>query len=881
MKRFLFLLLACSLVIACPIRKEEKEITTELLGNDTFWQKKFPNGIPNDYLNEEYYIKKASSDVSKSLRLVSQQVAGDRTPTLVYTFDKKLDFASVLADSITVTNRTTSDPVAFSILTDESEPYVLKIAISQMLSEKTEYLVEISSISDIAGISTALSINFFTPTFSILLSSYPLDFGYIYSNEFIVLDFLKEIVLDPSSITDSSIYIVKESDNTTVSASTFEFDAANNRVTLSANMEHNTKYIVKITTAVKYEENSSFVNIKKERSVVFTNRAKADFVKSLNPVSGASGKSADFKLFIITLADDIELDENSVIPFNCYFKSIDNPSKTMNVWDMSYNKAAKTVVIEAEDFEDGMWKLIFGAEFSNKVAVPDINYVFRVSHYGKFGSNFNEFTNEVTYGTDSNDPNYVVIMRDDFNKGHYRRIQKNDGSWYECNNSPDPKWWDHIGEFAGNNSCRPENAYVQDGKLIIKAENQNYQFYGQPFAMMQRGNNDMAGRVQTKERFGFLYGKVSAKFKLAGGNTWPAIWLLANNEQSANEIDFIEYYPYANGRRWDVVIHKNFNKTNVGYNNGFMAGPGESLYNYDIVGTLNWSETTPNTGNSTIRLDADFYKNGTKMVSNTICNLNGQGYYQAPMYPIVEIQQGNRCWVGSGDRTFKSTETLEVDWIQVSQPKNSRYATFVDPLYNLDNSLSSDGVVVASYIESAMQIDGIDIGEFFYKGQPRYETSLLKATSSNQYIIYKAKNIKGIYITAYYPKELVNYTKDGNLAHSTSLKNGANAFSVELGSTLAGSFTSCDITLENQCNGAASWYKDTWETDASTTKDYNKMVQLYFYNTNIPARQYNYVKINFPQSPTDGNGTAIYLGVVVITRYEGTDYADYKMEGEL
>lgn len=73
----------------------------------------------------------------------------------------------------------------------------------------------------------------------------------------------------------------------------------------------------------------------------------------------------------------------------------------------------------------------------------------------------------------------------------------------------------------GNNELqyytnRIENCYITDGKLIIRGLKENYENY-----------HYTSGRIVTKGKFDFLYGKIEIKAKFPEGNgLLPAIWLL-------------------------------------------------------------------------------------------------------------------------------------------------------------------------------------------------------------------------------------------------------------------------------------------------------------------------------------------------------------------
>jgi beta-glucanase (GH16 family) len=147
-------------------------------------------------------------------------------------------------------------------------------------------------------------------------------------------------------------------------------------------------------------------------------------------------------------------------------------------------------------------------------------YVVYVSAYN--GSNFVSTTVSITL--------YVAptsIWSDEFN----------------TNGTPDAtKWGYDLGAGGwGNNESqyytnRSDNVIVENGSLKIITKKENYQ-----------GSSYTSARLLTKGKFSFKYGKVEIRAKLpAGGGTWPALWMLGNNIDTAGwpacgEIDIMEH----------------------------------------------------------------------------------------------------------------------------------------------------------------------------------------------------------------------------------------------------------------------------------------------------------------------------------------------------
>ena len=109
------------------------------------------------------------------------------------------------------------------------------------------------------------------------------------------------------------------------------------------------------------------------------------------------------------------------------------------------------------------------------------------------------------------------------------------------------KWSFEIGDGCpnlcgwGNNELqwytnRPENAVVQGGLLKITAIRESFS-----------GKSFTSARMISRDKYSFRYGKIEVRAKLpAGVGTWPAIWMLGNNINTAGwpacgEIDIMEH----------------------------------------------------------------------------------------------------------------------------------------------------------------------------------------------------------------------------------------------------------------------------------------------------------------------------------------------------
>lgn len=105
-------------------------------------------------------------------------------------------------------------------------------------------------------------------------------------------------------------------------------------------------------------------------------------------------------------------------------------------------------------------------------------------------------------------------------------------------------------QYYTNN--RPENARVEDGKLIIEARREKWE-----------DNDYTSAKLITQKTFPFQYGSVEVKAKLPKGKgTWPAIWMLSEDIKKwpdDGEIDIMEHVGYNEGWVHASVHTKKYN----------------------------------------------------------------------------------------------------------------------------------------------------------------------------------------------------------------------------------------------------------------------------------------------------------------------------------
>lgn len=190
-------------------------------------------------------------------------------------------------------------------------------------------------------------------------------------------------------------------------------------------------------------------------------------------------------------------------------------------------------------------------------------------------------------------------------------------------------------------TSRPENVIVQGGSLKIIAKKEAYQ-----------GSSYTSARLLTKGKFAFKYGRVEIRAKLpSGGGTWPALWMLGSNIDTA-------VWPACG--EIDIMEHKGNELNKI---HGTLHFPGRSGGNADsTVITPNTTATTE-FHNYSIDWRADaikFYVDG--QLFKTFVNSASVPFNQN-FFLIFNTAMGG-TFGGTIDPNFVSS-TFEIDFVRV------------------------------------------------------------------------------------------------------------------------------------------------------------------------------------------------------------------------
>ena len=257
-----------------------------------------------------------------------------------------------------------------------------------------------------------------------------------------------------------------------------------------------------------------------------------------------------------------------------------------------------------------------------------------------------------------------------------------------------------------------------------------------------------SGRLESKDKYSFQFGRMAVRAKVNDSKgIWPAIWMLAQDETGHDEIDVLEYLGQTPWEAWTTnhfgILAKNKESHGVPITN--YEAWSQEFHVYEV-------EWTP---------DAIKWFIDGKFVFESQRGKDRDGMHTRPMFPILETQVGDG-WVGDVDysknMTKQDSEYL-VDWIRIYQ-KEGQDKVYFD---NLDDAATSDYVIKPS--KKVGNLTEVSHGSkphenknnFYYGGQPRYETSRIYANGQEENaLIYEIKAPKSLHLTTYY-KTLEDY----------------------------------------------------------------------------------------------------------------------------
>ena len=202
----------------------------------------------------------------------------------------------------------------------------------------------------------------------------------------------------------------------------------------------------------------------------------------------------------------------------------------------------------------------------------------------------------------------------------------------------------------------PKNAYIEDGKLVIKAIHESDTYGMDQFT---------SARLHTANKHAWKYGKISARIRLPKGNgMWPAFWMLGANINEnggdtpwpeTGEIDILEFY----GSKDNAVVEANIHYADKNNAHKMMGAKkfrlDKGIFEDDFhVFELIW--------------DAEqftWWVDGNKFAATPIISDEFTEFHQ-PFFILLNLAVGGKN-SGRPDETTGFPKQIYVDWVRVYQ----------------------------------------------------------------------------------------------------------------------------------------------------------------------------------------------------------------------
>lgn len=264
---------------------------------------------------------------------------------------------------------------------------------------------------------------------------------------------------------------------------------------------------------------------------------------------------------------------------------------------------------------------------------------------------------------------------------------------------------------------RPQNVRVENGKLVITALQESY-----------GGQNYTSGRINTKGKYSFKYGKIVARIKLPyAQGMWPAFWMLgnsyantANNWPRCGEMDIVESVGGTFDQNNGAENFFWYNETSAATENqvsGYkFANRGISRDDYHIF-EAEWNEQFIQT-----RIDGVAYNSPLDIT------ISERSEFQQNFFILLNIAVGGP-WPGYPDASTVFPQNMYVDWVKVYQKTGTpkEVPILSGSIFKLttgsgDLALSANGlaenntVVLNAYAQQNTQFWKVeDVGDGYYK----------------------------------------------------------------------------------------------------------------------------------------------------------------------
>jgi beta-glucanase (GH16 family) len=199
---------------------------------------------------------------------------------------------------------------------------------------------------------------------------------------------------------------------------------------------------------------------------------------------------------------------------------------------------------------------------------------------------------------------------------------------------------------------RVDNAYIQHGALVIRAQEEDY-----------RGSRYTSARLVTRGKGDWLYGRVEVRAKIPyGQGIWPAIWMLPTDWEygvwpRSGEMDIMEMVGHEPATVYGT-LHYGVPHTHTG-DSYDLPGEGAFADDYHIF-VIEWEP-----GEIRWYVDGYHYQTQTEWFTSSTKG-SPHAPFDEPFHLILNVAVGG-AWPGFPDETTVFPQHMIVDYVRIYQ----------------------------------------------------------------------------------------------------------------------------------------------------------------------------------------------------------------------
>jgi len=255
-----------------------------------------------------------------------------------------------------------------------------------------------------------------------------------------------------------------------------------------------------------------------------------------------------------------------------------------------------------------------------------------------------------------------LIWNDEFSGNKLNTNIWNYNTGYYINNDPSMWGW-------GNNELEyytdsEKNTFVKDGSL-------NLVTYNEPKTFTEIDPNRVApyssGKITTKDKFTFKYGRIDFRAKLPSGTgLWPALWMLPNDDKygawaASGEIDVMEARGRLTGSTSGTIHYGGVWPANIYIGSDYSFKDGQTIDSDYHVYSAVWEDD-----NIKWYVDGNCFFKATKEQWYSLGDVNNdKAPFDQDFYIIMNLAVGG--WFDGGLTPNESDipATMQVDYVRV------------------------------------------------------------------------------------------------------------------------------------------------------------------------------------------------------------------------